>query len=322
MRVLLTGAFGNVGENTLAHLLQEGYDVTCFDLRTPRTEKLRVKLSRLGSFETRWGDIRNARDVNEAVKGVDCIIHLAAIIPPLSERMPDLARDVNVGGTRNLIKAAERLDPPPKFIFTSSIAVHGPRMSRPPPCRVDEPLNPTDNYSHHKVQCELELRESGLPWTILRLGGVLSLTIPRELDPLMFEVPLDQRVELVHAWDVGLACKNAITADTVGKTLFVGGGKSCQLIQREYFSAMLDAIGIGMLPDSAFRTPKDDSDWFYLDWMDTRESQKLLKFQTHTFDDYLEEFKRVLGYKRYLTRLMRPIIRRNLLSKSPYYKKS
>jgi len=55
--------------------------------------------------------------------------------------------------------------------------------------------------------------------------------------------------------------------------------------------------------------------------MDTGESQKLLKFQTLTFDDYLEEFRKVLGYRRYLPRLIRSIIRRNLLSESPYYKK-
>ncbi|MEX2706315.1 MAG: hypothetical protein Q6352_013845 [Candidatus Freyrarchaeum guaymaensis] len=51
-------------------------------------------------------------------------------------------------------------------------------------------------------------------------------------------------------------CFDAIRADTVGKILFVGGGKSCQLIQREYLRAVLDAMGIGMLPDSAFRTPR------------------------------------------------------------------
>ena len=107
------------------------------------------------SFKTYWGDITDLEDVKRVVEDQDCIIHLAGIIPPLSERNPALAYNVNVRGTMNLIKAAKKQKKLPKFIFASSITVYGPKMNCEPPRCVDEPLNPTDNYTRHKVEIEL-----------------------------------------------------------------------------------------------------------------------------------------------------------------------
>ena len=47
-----------------------------------------------------------------------------------------------------------------------------------------------------------------------------------------------------------------------------------------------------MLPDYAFRIPKDDNDFWYTDYMDTEETQRLLHFQNHSFEDYLEGVKK------------------------------
>ena len=84
MAVLLTGAFGNVGQRTLELLLQKGYFVRCFDLKNPRNSAIETRLKQLGKFETVWGDIRDKKTIDEIVKGIDYIIHLAAIIPPLA----------------------------------------------------------------------------------------------------------------------------------------------------------------------------------------------------------------------------------------------
>ena len=66
------------------------------------------RLSQIGNFETRWGDITDPDSVAQAVAGQECILHLAAIIPPLTEQNPDLAHRVNVQGTHNVIEAAEK----------------------------------------------------------------------------------------------------------------------------------------------------------------------------------------------------------------------
>ncbi len=326
MKVLLTGAFGNIGESALLALFEEDYDIVCFDLKTSKNEKKVEKLLEQGQFSVVWGDITNSDDVKSAISEVGCILHVAGIIPPKSEMNADLTHRVNVEGTRNLIKGAEELELKPKFIFTSSISVHGPRMTKPPPCRADEPYNPTDNYTHSKVACEKLLKESQLPWTIFRLGASPPLASMGMGDPgtveMLFDMPLDQRVEFIHTRDVGIALRNAIQADTLQKVLLIGGGKGCQMLNREFMKETLNAYGMSLPSDLAFKIPKNEDDWFYTDWMDTQESQALLHFQNTSFEEYIVQLKKKVGLKRYFFKLISPIIRYYLKRKSPYYKEN
>lgn len=324
MTVLLTGSFGNVGSSTILALLEGGYGIRCFDIPTKRNKNTHRKLSRAGSFEIIWGDIRDPDQVRAAVEDVDCIIHTAAIIPPMSDANPELAHEVNVGGTHNLIAAAQAAGTAPKLIYTSSVAVYGhPMKLGKPPRTAEDPVEPTDHYSRHKIHCEGLLRQSQLPWTIFRLGAVTPLSIDTVgMDPIMFEVPLDQRIEFVHTQDVGVACANAVEAGTIGKVLLIGGGKSCQMLYEEMVSKMMEATGIGMLPESAFKQPQNPDEYFHTDWLDTTEPQHLLRFQSRSYDQFIEDYLDELGYRRYAIRALRPIIRWRLLSKSPYYHSS
>jgi len=130
---------------------------------------------------------------------------------------------------------------------------------------------------------------------------------------------LDQRIEYVHTKDVGVAIANCVTAETKKKVLLIGGGKKCQMLNREFMTKLLEATGVGMLPDSAFKVPKNDKDWYYTDWMDTSESQELLQYQSLTFEDYLEEFKKKLGIMGKLAKIFRSFAQKLLLKNSPYY---
>jgi nucleoside-diphosphate-sugar epimerase len=324
MRILLTGSFGNIGKNVLKLLLKVGHEVRCFDVETEKNRKTYEDLSKnlrnARRIEAFWGDIRSPANVEEAVRNVQGIVHLAAVIPPLSEREPVAAHAINVEGTRNLIQSAEGIEPLPKFVFTSSVSVYGPRMKDPPPRRIEEPLNPTDHYSSHKVACEQMIRASRLPWTILRVAAVSVSDVNGRMDPILFEIPLDQRIEFVHSRDVARACVNSLSADAAGKILHIGGGKGSRMLQRVFLTRILETTGIGMLPESAFLVPKEDADWFYTDYMDTEEAQALLHFQAYTFDDYLEEIGKKLGGKKALARLLGPPIRLYVASQSPYFR--
>jgi len=198
---------------------------------------------------------------------------------------------------------------------------YGPRMTDPPPRTASDPVNPTDNYTHHKTACEKLLKESSLPWTILRVAVVSITDVLGSIDPIIFEIPLDQRLEFVHSKDVARACVNCITADTVGKTLLIGGGKDSQLIQRDFIKGTMAAAGLSVFPESAFIVPEKASDWFYTDFMDTEEAQELLHFQVYSFNDYLKEFRAAMGPIRFITKALSPVIIFILSLKSPYYKK-
>ena len=320
LKVLLTGAFGNVGQNTLRQLIIREHYVTCFDVPNSPNKKTYAKLSKKLRFKTIWGDILNKKDLNKAVKGIECIIHLAAIIPPLSEKNPDLAQKVNVEGTRNLIEVAKTLPNKPRFIMASSVSVHGVTIHLEPPVRADSPLNPSDNYSRTKVECENMIRESGLPWLILRLAAVSVEKIPRKFDSLLFEMPLDQRIEFISSNDCGIAFANAVTIDEINNIFLIGGGEGCQFLERDFLKGFFDAFGLKMLPEKAFKVAKKKEDWFYIDWLDTKKSQEVLQFQTMTFQQYVNKMKRDFRMRRLGIKIISPLAKLVLLRSSPYFK--
>ena len=317
MKILLTGAFGNVGTSALPELLRQGHTVRCFDLKTPANERAAARFA--DRIELAWGDLRRPEDVAAAVAGMDVVAHVAFIIPKMSatgvesEARPDWARAINVGGTRNLIEAMQAQPIPPRLIFTSSLHVYGLTQDQPPPRTAADTPRPVEHYAHHKVECEEMIRASGLTWCIFRLAATLPLAI--KLDPGMFDVPLDNRIEFVHTRDVGLALANGLSCPEVwGKTLLIGGGPQCQLYYRDMASQILDGMGVGMLPGRAFGAQP-----FATDWLDTTESQRLLDYQRRTLSDYLLDMAALLGFRRRMIRLFRPGVRRWLLRRSPYF---
>lgn len=320
MRVLLTGAFGNVGTSALGELLERDHEVRCFDLDTRANRRAARRLS--GRAEVVWGDLRCPEEVAAAVQGQEVVVHLAFVIPKLSatgvgsEDRPDWAQAINVGGTHNLLEAMRVLPSPPRILFASSYHVYGRTQDQPPPRTVSDPVRPVEHYSRHKVLCEAMVRESGLEWTIFRLSATLPIRI--ELDPGMFDVPLDNRMEFSHTRDVGLAIANALERDEVwGRTWLIGGGPNCQYTYRQIVSRTLEAMGVGMLPEEAFGSVP-----FCTDWVDTAASQLLLDYQRRDLSDYLQDMRLELGPRRHLIRVFRPLARYWLLRKSPYYRQS
>jgi UDP-glucose 4-epimerase len=312
LRVLLTGAFGNIGSHALPELLRQGHAVRCFARDTPRGRKAARALPR--GAEAAFGDVLDAAALRRAAAGVEAVIHLAAVIPPGSEEDPEHARDVNVEGTRHVLAACRGQPRPPRILFASTFDVHGHTLGKTPPRRITDPVVATDAYTAHKIECEAMVRESGLEWCVFRLSDVPILGI-RDPHPIMFEIGLDNRIEALHADDAALAIANALrTPEVWGRTLFVGGGASCQLTYREYLTRLLAAMGIDPLPEEAFARKE-----YATDWIDTEESQRLLRYQRHSFDDIAEAIAASLGWKRHLVPLAKSAAQSAMLKLSPYH---
>ncbi len=318
MKILLTGAFGNVGTSTLNELVKREHTIRCFDLPTKRNKRLAKKYKRLNEkVEIFWGDLTNYIDVERAVNGVDVIIHLGAIIPPFANKHPEIAEPVNVGGTENIIIAAKQQKKPPKIIFSSSVAVYGDVREKGFDyiIKTTDKIKPSphDHYARHKIKCEKMLKESGLTYVIFRFAAIPPFDL--KLDPIMFDVPLDTPMELCHTLDTGFALANAIESTKVwGKILHIGGGEQCRVPYSEYVGRILDEMGIGRLPEEAFGTEP-----FHCGYMDTTETQQLLHFQRRTFDDLLHDIKKRFRWLKPLIVLFRPAIRSYLLKQSKYY---
>lgn len=104
MKVLVTGGAGYVGTTILPLLLNKGYNVRVYDNLMFGGDYI-FPFFRYPNFEFTEGDVRDPNALQEACKDADVIIHLAGIVGfPACRKEPDLAKAVNVDGTRNLIQ--------------------------------------------------------------------------------------------------------------------------------------------------------------------------------------------------------------------------
>jgi len=301
-KILVTGGAGGLGNIFTRRFVSEGYEVRIFDLPTPANQK--VFPAPEPGIELCWGDITKEDDVRKAVQGVDVILHLAALVVPATEKNPELAHRVNVGGTRNIAAAAaaesERRNEPVPLLFSSSVTVFGITKDETPPIRADHPLNPVNNYNETKILAEEIIRESGLPWTIFRFAATLYLTIRPGDFGQMRMIPPDNRLEFAHLYDVCDGIVNSLDNPGAREKIFImGGGKNCQFYYRDQIKRTFDLFGF---PEPNWKKFTDDP--FYLDWYDTSEAQNILKFQNRNFDDYLEDFRKSLGAKYYAMRYL------------------
>ena len=318
MAVLVTGAFGRLGTEAISTLVEHGERAVAFDVPT-RLNRWRAR--KIGpKVRVVWGDIRSIADVRSALEGCRAVIHNAGILAPASERAPALAREVNVEGTRNILTAIEAQSPTPILVYASTFSVCGPRAPGGPPLTAEDPAIGTDHYTSHKAACEDLICASGLPWVIFRIGVAVSAQA-RDYSPdvfrLLFEIDPRTRLEYVHPRDVALAEVRAMAApEALRKILMIGGGESCRTTFKEFHGAIFEASGIGELPEQAYGDRP-----YYCDWVDTTESQALLRYQRHSFDDFIRELRHEMRWTRPVVRACAPWIRRFLLRYSEAWQK-
>jgi len=317
MRVLLTGALGNIGSHTVRALLEEGHDVVALDRESRAARKTAATLGE--RVRVVWGDITERASLRAALEGVDAVVHMAAIMPPHVEKAPDVAKRINVDATLALIELMESSPTARRLVFASSAGVFGEIQDREPPLRADTPPSPTDDYGRHKLACEHAIQRSGLRWTILRIAvAVPTKLIGAPHDPASaFEGSPDARVEIVHPADAATAFARAVACEpAIGRILNIGGGKNCRLTNHELLNEVMSAIGIGCIPTEAFR--RSDTPRFYGDWVDTEESQRLFQYQRRGLGELKAEMVEGLGVVAPLIRLFRPVATWYLLGMSPY----
>ena len=319
MKVLLTGALGNVGEYTTWALLEEGHDVVAFDLDSPRARKVASDLDE--RVRVVWGDVTDRASLGTALDGVDAVVHLAAILTP--DTAPDLARRVNLDATLSLIEQMEASPTAKRLVFASSHGIFGEVQDRVPPLRVETPPTPSSEYGRQKLACERAIRESKLRWSILRLAVAPPVRlIGYSHDPSQsFEFSADGRIEFIHPADAGTAFARTVACEeTIGRILYIGGGEKCQMKNLEFTNQLMGAIGMGNIPAEAF--VRTDVPRFSGDWVDTGESQRLLQYQKRGMSELAADMKRNLGVVAPLIRVFRPLATWGLLRSSPYLKEN
>lgn len=158
-RVLITGASGFIGFPTVAAFLRAGYAVRAAT-RNPGAFPNSVDVVTVPDF-------RKAIDWAPIVRGVDVIVHLAALVhTDSSETSYRDYNEINWWKTFDLARAAKSAGVA-RFIFISSVRAQcGPASTHI--ISENDNSRPTDNYGRTKFAAELAIGASGVPFTIFR----------------------------------------------------------------------------------------------------------------------------------------------------------
>lgn len=172
-KILVTGADGFIGSHLTEELVKKGYQVRAFVYYNSFNtwgwlDTLPAEI--MENVEVFQGDIRDPNGLEETVKGVDAVFHLAALIAiPFSYHSPDTYVDTNIKGTLNVLQAARKLQTK-RVLVTSTSEVYGTAQYVP----IDEkhPFQGQSPYSATKIGAdrlaESFYRSFQLPVTIVR----------------------------------------------------------------------------------------------------------------------------------------------------------
>ncbi|MCL2493506.1 MAG: NAD-dependent 4,6-dehydratase LegB [Clostridiales bacterium] len=171
--VLVTGSEGFIGSHLTERLLDDGCHVRAFVLYNSFNSWGWLESfpkSKLDAIEVFAGDIRDPNGVREAMKGMDEVFHLAALIAiPFSYHSPDAYVDTNIKGTLNVLQAARQLGTK-RVLVTSTSEVYG--TARYVPIDENHPFQGQSPYSATKIGAdrlaESFYRSFDLPVTIVR----------------------------------------------------------------------------------------------------------------------------------------------------------
>jgi len=302
MRILITGGAGFIGSHLADALLARGDKVTVLDNLSTGS---RSNIPDSPDLRLVKGDVRNPGDVRLAIRGADAVIHAAAVVSvPLSVQDPKTTWDVNVGGTVNLLEAAESagLD---AFVYISSCAVYGDSPRAPiPESKAPDPISP---YARSKLEGERACldfwRKTGLPVVILRYFNVYGpRQQPGEYAGVMVKFterirsgkpPViygdgEQTRDFIHVSDVVRATVSALERRPAGEVINVGSGRAVTI--NELCGIFLEIAGRNDLkPVYAPPRPMEVRH----SWADITKASKLLGFRPEI--DIREGVRRLLA---------------------------
>jgi NAD dependent epimerase/dehydratase len=172
-KVLVTGADGFIGSHLVEQLIDEGCQVTAFVYYNSFNSwgwLDTLSQEQLSKIKVVSGDIRDPHGVKNALKDIEVVFHLAALIAiPYSYHSPDTYVDTNVKGTLNIVQAARELGIE-RVLVTSTSEVYGTAMYVP----IDEkhPRQGQSPYSATKIgadsMADSFYRSFNVPITIVR----------------------------------------------------------------------------------------------------------------------------------------------------------
>ncbi len=263
----LTGASGNMGYQGFLelHAKKEEFQISLLLRASDKNRKKFQKYEKDPAVRIVWGDLTRYEDVLELVTGADYVLHVGGMVSPAADYYPRKTLETNVTAAQNIVRAVKAQPDPDavKVVYIGTVAETGDRNIPVHWGRTGDPIcvSVYDHYAISKVKAEAVFAESGLRyWVSLRQSGILYPDILKNLEPIMYHVPLNEVLEWATVEDSGRLLAN-VCGDDLPEEFWrgfynIGSGEAYRLTNYEFEELLLGTLGLGS-PKKLF-----DPNWF------------------------------------------------------------
>ena len=310
LTVGVTGAAGYIGSRVSKDLLEAGHDVVALD------NFHAARVDNIDGIEIHDVDVRDRAAVGETFAGVDAVCHLAAISGVQEcDDAPEVAFDVNVGGTENVAWLCREWGTP--LVFPCSMAVIGDPVEFP--ITAEHPRAPLNLYGRTKTMSEDDIHQlaaGSFPAHVLmktnlygahEVAGervdkhtVINIFVGRALDgdPLLVHKPGTQARDFIHVKDVGHAYVRSVEAlvdaDPGAVTFPLASGESASVLDiAETVQAIVATERGDHVPIELVDNPRESETEVGTFTVDTDPARAVIGFEAeHTIETAIREMVR------------------------------
>lgn len=255
-KVFITGASGHMGWQTFQEIYQNRPDLDIVVLIRDSEKNRNLFAGYMNDKRVKivWGDFGDYDAILEGITGASYVLHIGGMVSPAADYWPKRTLKTNVMAAENIVKAVKAQKNPDDIVvcYIGTVAETGNRCEPLHWGRCGDPIKISiyDHYAISKVKAERVFAESGLKkWVSLRQSGILYPQILKNMDPIMFHVPLNGVLEWATVEDSATLmerlCNDNIPDDFFRRFYNIGSGDEYRITNYQFEDLLLNAIGMG-----------------------------------------------------------------------------
>jgi nucleoside-diphosphate-sugar epimerase len=276
--VFLTGASGTMGHKSFLEFMKhkDKFNVVLLLRDSEKNRKLFKDYLNDPSVKIVWGDLKSYEDVEKCVAGSDYVLHVGGMVSPSADYYPTKTVVTNTTAAKNIVNAVKAQPNPDaiKVVYIGTVAETGDRNAPIHWARTGDPIKISiyDHYACSKVLAEEIFADSGLKyWVSCRQSGILYPDILKNMDPIMFHVPINGVLEWATVEDSARlmvnVCGDDIPEEFWRRFYNIGSGEEYRLTNFEFEELLLGTLGIGstkrLFQPNWFITRNFHGQWYY-----------------------------------------------------------
>ncbi len=277
-KVFLTGSSGTMGLAGFKELYakKDKFHIVLLNRDSEKNRKLFAPYENDPCVTLVWGDLTNYDDVLKATNGADYVLHVGGMVSPAADYYPVRTQKTNITAAQNIVNAVKAQPNPDdvKVVYIGTVAETGDRNPPIHWARTGDPIKISvyDHYAISKTRAEEVFAESGLKhWVSLRQSGILYPAILKNMEPIMYHVPINGVLEWATVEDSGRLLAN-VCGDDIPEEFWrrfynIGSGEEYRITNFEFEELLLGTLGLGspkkLFDPHWFTTRNFHGQWYY-----------------------------------------------------------